>query len=150
MAGTSLTDRDWDSFVTEGGELTRDGFEIRFPVTPPEEVISETYGVATGFVVAFADDNVLPIGPRPDEDASLQSAIGVSSRHAVIYRRPDFELPSWLQGFEWWADRFPTGFSCGAAFETADFDVFEPVDCSMVELTIGPLDEINVIGGDWF
>ena len=53
--------------------------------------------------------------------------------------------------FVWWGDTFPLGYRFAPSIDGGDeaLDDFEPIDCSELELTIGVVSDIQLIGFDW-
>lgn len=147
-------DREFDEYYAGTGSLSNGTFFIDPPDPIPTEVISETYGVATGLIVAFRTGEAPVAGPYTETEYELNdyfnNAIGVVNNHMIVYNIADHTSPL-LEGFDWWADRFDDGYSCAKSMSVeGDFDQFEPTDCSSMVLTIGILGEIEIIGGDWF
>ena len=150
-------DQSWDSFITRGGEVAGESALIDPPAVIPPQVVSDGFGIAVAFLVAY------PTGIAPeareyasDENLPLDNAIGIANTHAIIYKSHDLRPDAAPPGFEFWGDLFPLGYSCALSIDGGNdgieeqFDFFEPVDCSEVELRIGVVSEIELTGFDWF
>lgn len=56
-------DTEFDEYITMGGSLSDGTFIVEAPDPIPNEVISEIYGVAAGFIVAFPKGEAPAPGP---------------------------------------------------------------------------------------
>lgn len=138
-----------DVFITEGGEISNG----RLALQPSDQMLSgavnENYGISTAVVFVFPD-GAAPAAGRYNNIPNIENAIGISDAYSIIYRSADFVRPDWWDDFDWWADLFNYGYSCARNIEVEeDFDRFEPIDCSDFRITIGDLNEIELIGFNW-
>jgi len=145
-------DQSWEGYVTTGGVLQGGQVILDAPDPIPQQVIGEPYGVAVGILVAY------PIGQSPeyrpysdDDDSVVNNAIGIAATHGIIYKEHNLIRPDWLdEDFVWWGDAFPLGYSCALSIDGGEeFDYFNPVDCSELELSIGVISEMQLVGFDW-
>lgn len=148
-------DNDYEEYLTGGGRLSNGSFFVEPPDPIPDQVISETYGVATGFILAFRKGEAPAAGPytqaQLDTNDYFDNAIGIVNKHAIIYRDHEPNPILFPDGTDWWGDRFDDGYSCARSISVLDdFDQFAPTDCSSMVLSFGILSEIEVDGGDWF
>lgn len=130
---------DYD-YIAGQGTLSSTGFEISLPTAMPAAAVN-SYGVGIGVIAAWAD-NAPPDGRISDEesDAFESRIIGATERHAIIYIAPDAvdELG--------WTTAFPDGFSCGVGVAAeSGFDSYEPIDCDLMQLRIGNLDDFDFV-----
>ncbi len=110
------------------GTSTADSFIVSLDdAEPPAEAIGDS-GVGVGFMALVADDADISEGTF---DASEVTLLGISSRHAVIYKTADAE------GLDWSAD-FEEGYSCGACVkvEGQEFDTFTTADCDETTIEV--------------
>jgi len=145
-------DQSWEIYVTTGGTLQGGRAILGAPDPIPPRVIGERSGVAVGILVAY------PIGQSPEyrpytetDDSILNNAIGLATTHGIIYKEREFARSDLVdEDFVWWGDAFPLGYSCALSIVGGeDFDYFEPVDCSELELNIGVVSEMRLIGFDF-
>ena len=118
-----LFDRPAMPFFKLGDGTTVPGeFDLVFEREPPASAL-ETGGFGVAVVGLLPGLATLPDGPVERGDVNL---IGITTRHAVIFKQPGAAGPDWLE-------RFPEGFSCGQCLiGSGTFEEFERVDCSFV------------------
>ena len=131
-------------YVFGTGTLTETGFEFPLMAAPPSDALNTHEGASIGvaFLVAFEEGRALPEG-RVAPGTELSSTVGASNRHALLYRAN--ETPIGIS----WMDALPVGYSCGVGVEDDDdedvFDSFAVIDCSLVEIRIGNIDEFEFV-----
>jgi hypothetical protein len=128
-------------YIYGEGTATRGGFSVAFDAPPPPEAVN-SYGVAVGELVLVPSSFEVPKGKiTSSEQIEL---LGISTRHAVIWKAGSPERINWMQ-------KFPDGFACGqckAATGEETFDSYEPVSCSEIEIeTATDLDTLE--GCNW-
>jgi hypothetical protein len=98
-------------------------FDLFFARNPPSAALDRGVGVAlVGLLPGIA---TLPDGPVDITEIRL---IGITTEHAVVFKRPDVTEPAWIR-------RFDEGFSCGRCVRIPDApDELEPVDCALVTI----------------
>jgi len=117
-----LSDAPTQGYKFGAGTADAETFVIGLEEDPPENAISED-GIGVGFMALVADDADVPDGEFTAETATL---LGISPKHAIIYKSPD------ATGLAWSTD-FAEGYSCGecvAATGEEDFDTFTQADCA--------------------
>ena len=143
VASWTVTFGDPDyEYVFGTGVLTETGFEFQLSGPPPSGALNTHEGasIGVGVLVAFEEGGA-PAEGRPIEDVNSGPPIGASNQHAVLYRANDTPI-----GIDW-ADELPVGYSCGVGVE-ADEDIyasFAVIDCSLVEIRIGNVDEFEFV-----
>ncbi|MGK3992385.1 hypothetical protein [Sorangium sp. So ce1024] len=124
------------------GSVSGATFTVGFGSAPPRAAINRS-GVGVGIVALLPPGAQLPEGKFDPETVGI-TLLGVSPRHAVIWRDASGE------GFGW-SDSFPEGFACGKCVDSPPgegFDFYEPVDCSQVEVqTTSDADSLD--GCNW-
>jgi len=149
----SGSDQSWDSYVTPGGDLQNGEAILDAPNPIPQQVIDELLGIAVGVLIAYPNGQSPEYRPYTDTDSSItDNAIGLATNHGIIYKEREFVRPDWADpDIVWWGDAFPLGYSCALSIVGGgeEFDYFEPVDCSELELSIGVVSEMQLVGFDW-
>ena len=118
-----LFDRPDRSYFKLGDGTTVIGaFDLAFPREPPEAAL-ETGGFGVALVGLLPGLATLPDGSVERGSINL---IGLTERHAVIFKQPGALGPAWLEAF-------PEGFSCGECLTgSGTLEEFAPVDCGLV------------------
>lgn len=112
------------------GTSTATTFMVTMSSEPPAQAIN-SFGVAVGFVVMIPDGVQLPADGMIEE--SNFEPIGITPRHAIIYRTATSTIPGWPEAF-------PVGYACGMCVDqTTTFDAFVVTDCGNVEMVRGPI-----------
>lgn len=145
-------DQAWESYVTTGGRLQGDRVILDAPNPIPQQVIGERSGVAVGILLAYPVGQSPTYGPHTDDDDPIaNNAIGLAITHGIIYKEHDYDRSDSIDDdFVWWGDAFPLGYSCALSIDGGEeFDFFEPVDCSELELNIGVVSEMQLVGFDF-
>lgn len=122
------------------GEGTVQGGSFRVTLrTPPAEALNQGE-VGVGVALLTTNGSLrsgvhledLPVGP--------EELLGATGRFAVIYKAA--ETVTYVD----WADAFPFGFGAGVGVERpGDFDAFEPVAPTSLELIVDDLDNIEFV-----
>jgi hypothetical protein len=109
------------------GTSTDATFVISLDEAPPEAAISED-GIGVGFIALVDADADVPDGEFGPDAAAL---LGISPKHAVVYKTAD------ATGLEWSTD-FEEGYSCGSCVEGEgeDFDTFTQSDCDEATIEV--------------
>lgn len=118
------------------GSLSGATFQVTFATDPPPAEALNSYGVGVGLIVAYQAGTSVPQG-KIDFGALEPKLLGLSARHAVIYKKADASTIEW-------ATQFPTGYSCGVCGPPPSgslFDTYAPVDCSTVKLDLTGTEE---------
>lgn len=128
------------------GASSGTSFTLTLPTAPPEEALGD-YSPAglgqlgVGLLSLVPSDFQLPDGRVTDLEAIRAARVGVSRRHAIIWR-----AGPWEQSELGWPSSFPDGqYACGRCVEDDNdfFDNYEPVDCAEVEILVGDLDTVE-------
>jgi hypothetical protein len=119
------------------GEGTATGaqYVVSLGEDPPAEAINR-YGIGIGLLVLVDAQQTIPEGKL--DDATIDTFLGLSRRHAVIWRADD------AQDLDW-SGAFPRGYSCGRCVDAPEgeiFDSFEPVACTGIEIQVGEIDGV--------
>ncbi|WP_437274949.1 hypothetical protein WME90_27265 [Sorangium sp. So ce375] len=124
------------------GSVSGATFTVGFGSAPPRVALNRS-GVGVGIVALLPPGTQLPEGKLDPETVDI-TLLGVSPRHAVIWRDASGEGLGW-------SDSFPDGFACGKCVDSPPgegFDFYEPVDCSQVEVqTTSDADSLD--GCNW-
>jgi hypothetical protein len=118
------------------GPTTDTRFTVTFSDSPPTEAIN-SYGLGIGVVGLVAEGTEIPTGRI---DVGEREFLGVTPRHAVIWRSASANDLSW-------STAFPRGFSCGQCVPASPdetFDAFAPVDCSQVQIQAAALEQVEL------
>jgi hypothetical protein len=102
------------------GSAVVNQFDISFDTEPPEPALN-----AGGFGVAQI--GLLPgLATVPDGSVDVGNLrlIGLTTNHAVVFKRPGATGPAWVAAF-------PDGFSCGRCVR-GPIDELEPTPCALV------------------
>ena len=103
------------------------------PPTMARNIAAQT-DVGVGILILSPPGTVVPDGVV----AGVPDMVGVSARHALIYRGPDD-----TGAIVAWTTRFPIGLSCGRCVDvTGDFDTYEPVDCTALVIDTDPAPDV--------
>ena len=113
------------------------GFELTFDAPPPARALNSN-GLGVGIVFLTTDT-----GLRAGDDASRldpAAIVGAAGQFAVIYLdRGPAEVGSW-------AAKFQPGYNVGRGIEIpGDFDGFEPVSPSSIEIIVDDLENIDFV-----
>tara|TARA_R110002096_G_scaffold77896_1_gene183158 strand:+ start:72877 stop:73434 length:558 start_codon:yes stop_codon:yes gene_type:complete len=134
------------------GSLTDARYAATLPgAQPPSQAINDLseFGLgrfAIGFPVLVAEGDW---SEGPVEMAKLD-LLGLTPNHAIVWREGDF--PAQEDGnaegpqkdFSWPSSFEEGTFQCGECAEgPGHFDIFTPVDCSSVEITVGSPAELK-------
>jgi hypothetical protein len=117
------------------GSVTGAKYVVSLDGDPPAEALNR-YGIGIG-VLALVDAQVAIPEGKVDE-ATFDAVLGLSPRHAVIWRAEGAQDLSW-------SGAFPRGYSCGRCVDAPEgetFDSFEPVECSGIEIQMGQVDGV--------
>jgi hypothetical protein len=118
------------SYTYGSGTSTGAQFVTQFGADPPAEAIN-SYGVGIGTVFALKPGFTLPEGKLDvDTDTVEANTLGVTPRHAIIWRDP-------ARPGIGWSTAFPGGYACGQCVEAPQgetFDSYTPTECANVEL----------------
>jgi hypothetical protein len=114
------------------GTIANGRFSITLPGDPPAEALnSSELGIAV--VLVLPAGQTLPDGKLDRHAISSSNIAGASTRHSVIWRAKDLNLPS-----NFWPSDFPPGYSCGACTPKPDggrFEGFTPTACDEIRIT---------------
>ena len=138
-----VTGEDYNYFFGEGTVNTEDlTFELVLSEDPPPEALNDDLGVAVLLIVKPSATGMGEPGILP-EDYDYGDILGGATRHCVIFSTGDNvnDIP--------WAEEFEPGYSAGRGVEIPDYDFegFEPVDSSTVEIVVDDLE--NLVFVNW-
>jgi hypothetical protein len=117
------------------GSVTGAKYVVSLERDPPAEAINR-YGIGIGMLALV--DAQLSIPEGKVDEATVDAVLGVSRRHAVIWRAEGAQDLSW-------SGAFPRGYSCGRCVDAPEgeiFDSFEPVECTGIEIQVGEIDDV--------
>jgi hypothetical protein len=121
------------------GSLVGGRFSIAFRQPPPVEALNSGQ-LGVGIVLLTADPAIRPGVHLEDVLVDPAQLLGATGRFAVIYATPDAaQTRDWAAGFD-------TGYGVGVGVErVGDFDAFQPVAPTTMELIVDDLDNIEFV-----
>lgn len=126
------------------GQASGAGFRITLPMDELPQLALNTGGLGVAMLVALPQEATLPQEgslTRDEFRALTNQAIGISKRHAVIYRQRGGQPSSA------WSLDFSQGYQCGVGVEASanqSAETFKPVSCAEVAISPdGQLDWVN-------
>ena len=134
----SATGSDYTYLFGEGS-LVGGRFGITFRQPPPDAALNAGQ-LGVGIVLLTADPAIRPGVHLEDVLVDPAQLLGATGRFAVIYATPDAaQARDWAAGFE-------TGYGVGVGVErVGDFDAFEPVAPTTMELIVDDLANIDFV-----
>ena len=116
-------------------------FEIVFAEDPPADALNAD-ALGVGYILLTTDSD-LEEGIIPQEYDLAQNVLGGAGQYGVVFTRDKIAD---LEEIEW-PQQFPKGYGVGkgVAIPDANFDAFEPVDPSSVEIIVDDPENIEFV-----
>ena len=135
-------DPDYNYFFGEGTVNAEDmTFEIVFDKDPPSEALTAN-ALGVGYIILTTDSD-LEEGIVPQDYDYSQNTLGAAGQYGVVFTNDKIADIEELE----WPQQFPKGYGVGkgVAIPDANFDAFEPVDPSSVEIIVDDPENIEFV-----
>ena len=143
--GVSATSPDYNYFFGEGTVNAEDmTFEVAFAEDPPSDALNAD-ALGVGYIVLTTDSDLEEGIVPQDYDYNSQNILGAAASYGVVFTN-DKTADIIIEGLEW-PQQFPKGYGVGKGIKipNSDFDGFEPVDPSVVEIVIDDLENLEFV-----
>ncbi len=116
-------------------------FEIVFAEDPPADALNAD-ALGVGYILLTTDSD-LEEGIIPQEYDLAQNVLGGAGQYGVVFTNDKIADIEELE----WPQQFPKGYGVGkgVAIPDANFDAFEPVDPSSVEIIVDDPENIEFV-----
>jgi hypothetical protein len=126
------------SYLSGTGVSNGSSYSVTLTAPPPPDA---SFGGQFGYAFIFLVDPALEIPDEGlvDSDTIREAALGLAGRHPVIWRNG----PAWPTD---WSIPFPQGYACGGCVDGDGENAFDdptPIECTGIEIQVGPWDEIE-------